>query len=177
MPLFQFRDERFNILYQGLTSSYLKIFPRPDDDKQRWYSNKSELIGFSSEDSTFAAYILGHSFDLLVEGKVDQALKDVEYIRTFQSRYAADLIPSQSRINTELNYNKWQLFKHLFYSFWMVGFFLLLIALLKRFYHNKVIISLDKLLKVLSFILFLAHIVGPHLISVLSYDTSLWLNL
>ena len=42
-------DERFNILYQALTDSYMKMFPKPNDLNHGWYTDKSVLMGMGPE--------------------------------------------------------------------------------------------------------------------------------
>ncbi len=152
-------DERFNILYQALTDSYVKIFPRPGDPDNKWFSNKSFLMGFEPGDSNFVKNIFP-----LIQMAADTAYQtgdwsSVErlfgYIGTFQQTLAKDIVPSESRVKAELFYNKAKIYLHLFYSYWMVGVLLLLLAIFQLFTPSKGLVIARKIGVSLAVVLFL----------------------
>jgi cytochrome c-type biogenesis protein CcsB len=135
-------DERFNILYQVLVDSYIKVFPKPNDPDNKWYSDKDLLIGFDSQDSLFVKGIL-HQFYLscdssLVSNNWDEPKEFISYISVFQQHFGADVIQSENRVKAELLYNKMNLYTHLFYSYWMAGLVLLVLAITSLFIQNRV---------------------------------------
>ena len=154
-------DERFNILYQALTDSYIKIFPKPGDQNHKWYSDKSTLLGFDHQDSLFVKSIfplLYMSADSAFEtGNWSQPNALIGYMSTFQQEFAKEVIPSENRVKAELLYNKLKLFLHLFYSYWILGIGLLVLAILRLFYDHKLIHTLQKTFFGITFLLFLLH--------------------
>lgn len=157
-------DERFNILYQALTDSYMKMFPKPNDVNHAWYSDKSVLLGVSAEDSIFVRNIMPKIYqqaDSVWYTKNSIKAKEyIGYVDKYQQRYAAEIVPTQNQVKAELWYNKLKLFFHLFYSYWLAGLCLLIIAIVNLFSQNKLILRLQKGLVFFVGILFLIQTVN-----------------
>ncbi|MGB0431910.1 MAG: cytochrome c biogenesis protein ResB, partial [Bacteroidia bacterium] len=154
-------DERFNILYKALSDSYLKLFPRPNDQEKHWFSDKGMLIGYPSEDSLFVKNILNMLFasgdSAITVGNWEQSIQYAKYIGKYQNTIAADIVPSSARIQTELFYNKANVFLHLFYSYWLFGALLLTLSVVSLFKRSKVLSVVKNVSAVIVFILFLFH--------------------
>ena len=134
-------DERFNIVYQALSGSYLKIFPQPNDPDNTWYSYQFQRAGFTEEDSLFVRSIMPKYFHSLQQARLKndwrEAGENLAYIKTFQSVLGQAVSPSPRQVSTELLYNRLNLFTWLFPFFWVVGLMLLVVALLKVFTGPK----------------------------------------
>ncbi|UTW66698.1 cytochrome c biogenesis protein CcsA [bacterium SCSIO 12643] len=141
-------DERFNILYQALTDSYMKMFPKPDDLNHGWFTDKSVLLGVGQEDSVFIRNILPMVFNASdsarMTGDLSKVHEYIGYIKKYQEHYAEDIIPSQNQIKAELWYNKMRLFFHLFYSYALVGLILLIIAITLLFKPRLILFKIQK---------------------------------
>ncbi len=152
-------DERFNILYQALTDSYMKMFPKPKDLDHAWYTDKSVLLGVGPEDSAFVRNILvmiyTASDSARLTGDFTTAFENISYIKKYQQHYAAEIVPNTTQINAELWYNKLKVFFHLFYSYWMVGLVLLILAITKLFNQSTAIAKTQKVLFYVTLLLFL----------------------
>ena len=157
-------DERFNILYQALTDSYMKLFPKPGDLNHAWYTDKSVLLGVSDEDSIFVTNILPMIYSTSDSARASRdytnAFQYIQYIKKYQDRYAQEIVPTAKQVQMELWYNKLKLFFHLFYSYWLVGIILLVLAITKLFKENEVIIKSQKTLVVLTGILFVIQTIN-----------------
>lgn len=133
-------DERFNILFQALTGNYLKIFPQPDDPDQNWFNNNFNNAGFTKEDSLFVRNILSVYYQDIKSAKSTGQWKQPQdkllYLKTFQETMGSNLIPTHSRIQAELLYNGLNLFNRLFPVYWLLGIYLLLLALLRVFFNK-----------------------------------------
>jgi cytochrome c-type biogenesis protein CcsB len=151
-------DERFNILYQALTDSYMKMFPKPNDINHGWYTDKSVLLGVSQEDSVFIRNILPMLFSasdsVRYTGNLTKTYDYIQYIEKYQSHYAKEIIPSKLQVNVELWYNKLKLFFHLFYSYVMVGVTLLFIAIMMLFNPSPILYKVQRGLVGVTILLF-----------------------
>ena len=134
-------DERFNIVYQALTGSYLKIFPQPRDPDNTWFSYQFHQAGFTQEDSLFERSIIPKYFHSIQQARLrndwHQADENLAYIQTFQAVLGKAVSPSSRQVRTELLYNRLNLFTWLFPFFWGVGLLLLIMALLQVFTGPK----------------------------------------
>ncbi|ANQ52679.1 cytochrome c biogenesis protein CcsA [Flammeovirga sp. MY04] len=133
-------DERFNILYQGLSGNYLKIFPVPNDPDHNWFNANFMGSPFAKEDSTFVRNITKMYFMEILKARESkdwsQVNQNLEYIRLFQQKMGEDIYPTDNAIKMELLYNKMNIFNNLFPIYWMLGIYLLGVALWKVFKVN-----------------------------------------
>ncbi|MGB1003072.1 MAG: cytochrome c biogenesis protein CcsA [Salibacteraceae bacterium] len=152
-------DERFNILYQALTDSYMKMFPKPKDVNHAWYSNKSVLLGVSHEDSVFVRNVMNMIYkaadSVWISKNPSVANTYIGYIEKYQQRYASEIIPSANQVKAELWYNKLKIFFHLFYSYWIMGLILLILAITKLFKNQLWLDRLQKTVFLIVCLLFL----------------------
>lgn len=131
-------DERFNIMLGVFSGFYFKIFPLPEDSTNTWYSPFQPELPFAPEDLDFIHSTMTLYFNAVDRGyetgdwaAADQA---VQLIDLFQQRMADPAImPSQTKIDWEIRYNKMNLFKRLNYVYLLVGFILLIFNLIQLF--------------------------------------------
>ena len=133
-------DERFNILYQALTGNYLKVFPQPTAEDNMWFNSQFQNAGFEPEDSVFVRNILSVYYQDIASGQATGDWTDAEeklsYIRTFQQTMGADIMPAQNQVDAELLYNQLNIFNRLFPIYWLLGIYLLVVALLRVFFQK-----------------------------------------
>ncbi|AZQ64648.1 cytochrome C biogenesis protein [Flammeovirga pectinis] len=135
-------DERFNILFQGLSGNYLKIFPAKDDPNNNWFNANfiSNPFG-AAEDSAFVRNIMKVYYMEIFKARSSDDWTDAElnlsYVRTFQKVMGKEIYLSDQAITSELWYNKLNIFNNLFPIYWLLGVYLLVIALLKVFKNSK----------------------------------------
>ncbi|MFY0598954.1 MAG: cytochrome c biogenesis protein CcsA [Cyclobacteriaceae bacterium] len=136
-------DERFNILFQALSGNYLKIFPEPNSTDNKWLNSQFMNAGFAEEDSVFVRNILlAYYQDIQIARKTGDwtASKDkLLYISAFQNTLGKDVIPENSRTQAELLYNEFNVFNKLFPIYWILGIYLLLLALLRVFFDKPLL--------------------------------------
>ncbi|MDW3196794.1 MAG: cytochrome c biogenesis protein CcsA [Cytophagales bacterium] len=134
-------DERFNILYQALTGNYLKVFPQPEAEDNKWFNSEFQRAGFKKDDSLFVRNILNIYYQDIQEAQLNQdwteANNKLQYIRTFQNKMGAAIIPNGSSVKAELLYNKLNIYNRLFPVFWMLGLYLLVMALFRVFFQSR----------------------------------------
>ncbi len=158
-------DKRVNLLYSALEGKVLRIFPIPEDDNNKWVSfPELEEANFKGTDSLYVRNVLPLYFQSLRSGKVTndykQANELLQSLAGFQKRYGAEVMPSEDKINAEIFYNKYDIFKKLFSWYLYVGTLFFFILIIQIFKDSKVIRFSIGFFKALIGILFLLHTGG-----------------
>ncbi|WP_053978309.1 cytochrome c biogenesis protein [Mangrovimonas xylaniphaga] len=155
-------DERFNVLFNVLSGSYLKIFPNKNDPNNTWFPPNHNFIDFPEEDAVFAKNILPIYFNDVVTGDENEAVEKWSYIDTYQNVLAKEIIPSEKRINAEIWYNKLNLNFWLFQVFFTLGAYLLVMAIVRIFVQNKLsnlMWDIGVVLTLVAFLIFVGNII------------------
>ncbi|MDP2336081.1 MAG: cytochrome c biogenesis protein CcsA [Bacteroidota bacterium] len=157
-------DERVNICYQIFNGDFLKIFPIPNDKRKTWvtYSNLPRIL--NTEDTDFTDKILNLYYqeynNSTLSGNWSKPEEYLGYIKRYQTKYGADIIPSSTKISLEIIYNKWNIFGKLAKIYALLGIVLLVFHFLLIFKPGA---RFEKSIKVgvaLVFLSFLMYTVG-----------------
>jgi cytochrome c-type biogenesis protein CcsB len=167
---FKETDQRVTLLYNTLEGMPLKIFPVPNDENNKWISNyefkRDETIKIS--DSLYANFI-NNGFNAYLymlntakqNGDFTEANKFLDAFKKTQQRYGASVMLSDKKINTEVLYNKYDIFKKLFSWYLYAGTFLFIVLIIQIFKDkNKILKIAANVLKVIIVVLFLLHTAG-----------------
>jgi cytochrome c-type biogenesis protein CcsB len=132
-------DERINICYMVYEGSILKLFPKSNDPNNKWFSN-IEYNQFSTHDSIFVKAILPYYFQSITQSlKTDNwALADstLKHIADYQKTFGAAVLPSATKIDMEIAYNKVNIFNKLFKYYPVFGL-LMLFFLFSDIFNDK----------------------------------------
>jgi len=157
-------DERVNICYQILKGDFLRIFPVPNDDRRTWVTQSTIPETMKKEEADFAKGILqlyyGEVLNSANSGNWSKADEYLGHIKKYQKTYAADIIPSSSKISLEIFYNEFNIFGKLSKILGVLGFILLIFHFMHIF---KPAANLSKYIltgKGLIFVAFLLYTVG-----------------
>lgn len=130
-------DERFNIFYGLLTGDFLRLYPNKLDPEDTWFTKNESRQGFTAEDARFVANIGSLYLEALRKGmetgdwnEADEALS---YMDLFQREAGKSVYPASSRVKGELLYNKLRLGSRLFGPFWLIGFIMLVLGIVRLF--------------------------------------------
>tara|TARA_B100001250_G_scaffold253649_1_gene218162 strand:+ start:1312 stop:4356 length:3045 start_codon:yes stop_codon:yes gene_type:complete len=156
-------DERVNICFAVYGGGIFRFFPLPNDSNNTWltYVQSSD---FRDNDSLFVANIMPMYFK-----GVQQALETenwstadtiIGYIQRFQSKYGADVLPVRAKINSEIIYNKLNLFSKLFMYYFLIGLLLLIVIIINLLNKSKILNLCIHILKWLIIFGFITHIAG-----------------
>ncbi|MFU8843125.1 MAG: cytochrome c biogenesis protein CcsA [Bacteroidales bacterium] len=157
-------DERVNIFYMVYTGLFLNIFPIPGDENNKWV-NASQFDKFTNEEeSAFVRGILSMYFNeiekAVASGNWESADEHLDYIMKFQRKYGEEVMPSPSKVNRELLYNRINFFKRLTSYYGLVGF-ILLVMHFSHILNPKIKLNLlMRIASVLIFLFFLMHTAG-----------------
>ena len=156
-------DERVNICFAIFGGGIFRFFPLPNDSNNTWltYMQSSQ---FSGNDSLFVASIIPMYFNSVKDGfeTNNWTIADsiISYIHKFQIKYGANVLPAQTKINLEINYNQLSIFSRLFMYYFSFGVLLLSVIIISLFKKHKVLNFLIHLFKWMIIFGFIAHILG-----------------
>ena len=158
-------DERLNIIFGVFSGLYLKIMPLPNDPNHNWYSPFDNTHPFEGEDAEFMNTIIP-LYNTTVYGAYEsgnwaQADQVIDLIDLFQRRVAApSTIPSKDKIELEIAYNKFDVFKRLMTWYILVGFILLILQFIQIFKPSLKLKWPLRVGFVLFVLMFIAHGIG-----------------
>ena len=156
-------DKKINLLNSALFGSILKIYPVPADKGNKWVSNL-EL----TQATGTALDTIKQAFPYYLESLV-LANKTKDYtmantlllgIQKFQHKYGKNVMPSDEKIDYEILYNKYDVFKKLPYWYIGVSALMFVLVIFQIFKDRKVLRVAINILHVIIGILFLAHTLG-----------------
>lgn len=135
-------DKKVNLMESALSGSILKIFPVPNDPNHKWVSYlERNNDGFKGMDSTYVNQILPLYFSALNNGSIsknwDTADQLVESINGFQKKFGAKVRPSEQKIDAEIAYNKYDVFKVLPYWYITASILMLIFTIVNIFFEKK----------------------------------------
>jgi cytochrome c-type biogenesis protein CcsB len=157
-------DERVNVAFMAYQGSLMRIYPKPNDDNNKWMAPMDAIKAFTPEHIQEVKMSISAYFQMVAQGlktgKWDNADLALKGIRAYQEKYGAAVIPSQSHIDMEIRYNKLGLFSKLVPIYLLLGIFLLIFAfinVLKPNFPMKWIMRISWSVFLFGFVL---HIIG-----------------
>nr|WP_228155833.1 cytochrome c biogenesis protein CcsA [Aliarcobacter skirrowii] len=134
-------DEKLNIIYSVFNGSLLNIFPKfyeneTIDDNYKWYSPLEAIQNFSGQNQVAISQLVGGLLNSVAEYDWVESDKYVELIAMYQEKAGASVIPSSSKINAEILFNKLDLFFNLTLVYLLLGFVMLVVSFVLIFNPN-----------------------------------------
>ncbi len=158
-------DRRVNLLYNMLGGRELKIFPVPNDIDNSWVSTSNMAdYTLSRNDSLFIAQVIPLYHDSFIKsvGTRNFAASDLilDKIKKYQIKYGQEVRPKESRIDAEILYNRYDVFKKLFSWYLYAGLLMLVAALVSLFKKNRTIKVFLKIFRIGVYLCFAMHTLG-----------------
>jgi cytochrome c-type biogenesis protein CcsB len=167
---FREADQRVNLLYSAIEGSSLRIFPIPDDENNKWISSQEYKTGnYKIQDSLygnfintgFKAYLYMLNNSKSSGGDYDESDKLLDAIKRTQFKFGSDVMISDKKVNAEVLYNKYDIFKKLFSWYMYTGTLMFILIILQIFKSKNKTISISvKAFRYIIFGLFLLHTAG-----------------
>lgn len=134
---------RLNLLDQALSQKIVKIFPLLDDENNKWISALEYRGGeYKISDELYdnfvknaMPYYLMTLGEAQKSGDYTKADKLLDAFKQNQKNHGAEVLPSDSKIETEVLYNKLNIFNRLYQYYALVGvlmFFVLIFQIFKE---------------------------------------------
>ncbi|MDD3324324.1 MAG: cytochrome c biogenesis protein CcsA [Sulfurospirillaceae bacterium] len=157
-------DERVNVCYLVYTGEIFRIIPKINDASKRWFSPKTAIGTFPKEESDEVRSLFAGYFEALGEGVEKNiwtnADKSVEKLMAYQQQYASDIIPSPSRVSTEIFFNKAKIFQRLTPFYLLSGLVLLFFIFAKMLKPNLNLSTVTKIVFGINLLAFLVQTAG-----------------
>jgi len=161
--------ERITLLSNTIEGLTFKIFPIPNDDNNKWISSyEYHLDSTKIKDSLYGNFIKNGIRAYLFKlneakqtGDFHEANKLLEAFKKTQHRYGSEVMLSDDKIDAEVAYINFKLFKKLSYAYFTVGFIMFVFLIFQIFYHkSKILNIIINICKWIIVSLFLLHILG-----------------
>ena len=125
-------DEQINIFYQLIHFQLLNLFPKANDPNHAWYASGDNLSGFSESDSLFISQSL---IEFVIEtrnaiqtGNWTKPQNIIKQISTYQQDNNNTTKINRKKIEAELLYNRFNLFRFCKITYLLLGGCLLIAA-------------------------------------------------
>ena len=126
--------ERFQVMQAVFSWKFMKILPAKGAPNNQWFIPLSmEVMQYDTTSSTMALrYISGldKASELNKFGEVADLLKD---LKTYQREAGEKVVPSESKVNMEIRYNKMNIFGNSLKMYSLIGFILLIVFFVRIF--------------------------------------------
>ncbi|MFN3756756.1 MAG: cytochrome c biogenesis protein ResB, partial [Flavobacterium sp.] len=133
-------NKRVVLLNTAFSGAILRVFPVPGDENNTWLSFP-ETSDSENEDIKSIRNSIPYYFQLLEQAhetngyaKADEL---IEGIKKYQVKFGSSVRPSESRINAEMAYNTYDIFKRLFYLYMLAGLMMLVFTIIQIFNQRK----------------------------------------
>ncbi|MBV7267687.1 cytochrome c biogenesis protein CcsA [Winogradskyella luteola] len=138
-------DSRVNLLYNAIEGRSIKIFPVPEDENNTWISSlefresyrdkiKDSLYG-NFINNGFSAYLVTLN-NAKQTGNFSKAEELLEGIKKTQQKFGSEIMLSDEKIESEILYNKYDIFKKLF-SWYMYAATILFILIIVQIFDYR----------------------------------------
>ncbi len=157
-------DERVNIAYMVYTGSLIKIWPKANDENNKWLATIEALQEFTPENAEKLRVVAVDYFtavdDALENGSWSKADDALDKIVEYQKFYGAAIYPDESSIAAEVFYNKAHIFETIYPIYLVLGFILLILSFVKILKPKFNLVIFSKTTLLLLVVLFIAHTIG-----------------
>lgn len=153
------------LLSSALGGGILRVFPIPNDENNKWISflelSNSSIKG---QDSMYVRNVIPLYFHTLQEAKrsggYNQADQLLESISAYQHKFGSEVMPSDKKIQSEITYNKYDIFKRLFSWYMYASLLMFTLGIIQIFYNNRGINIAIKVSQYIIAFLFVLHTTG-----------------
>ncbi|MEN8185759.1 MAG: cytochrome c biogenesis protein CcsA [Bacteroidota bacterium] len=158
-------DGRANLLFGALQGGIFKFFPLDGDKNNKWFSNiEVPHAGFKGADSLYVVNIIPLYTQALQKASLENdysgADKFLESIHQYQQKFGSAVMPSEKKVELEIFYNKYDIFKGLFWKYMLAGSVLFILVILQIFKDAKWLKKLININTLIIILLFIYHTVG-----------------
>ena len=159
---------RLSLLDQALSGRIVKIFPLLNDENNKWISALEYRSGqYQVSDSLYANFIKNSIPYYLMtlrkaqtDGDYSDANKLLDAFKQNQKNHGSEVMPTDQKINTEVVYNKLDIFNHLYKLYAVSGILMFFILIFQIFKDRSIWRIANYFLKGTIIILFLWHTAG-----------------
>ena len=158
--------EKFQVVQSIFSWQYMKIMPVANDKNNTWFVPLSmELMQIDSISSGLALRYISKLDRAAEFNKYDEVNNLLVDLKKFQREEGANVVPSETKVNLEISYNKMSIFKNSSMMYLSFGFILLIIFFIRIFIKpspttSKIFKRIGQVITGLMIIVFVYHGVG-----------------
>ena len=161
-------DQRIGLLNRALQGDIFKVFPVPNDPNYKWISHLDYVNDtLQITDPLYKQFVKNAlpAYLILLQqatetGDYSKADKVLNNIKLQQEFYSAEVLPSPAKVQTELCYNRINIFEQLFQAYLYLGTVLFIVLLWNIFIPKQIFRRLTQIGIALLWICFILHTVG-----------------
>ena len=161
-------DQRIGLLNRALQGDIFKVFPVPNDPNHKWISHLDYVNDtLQITDPLYKQFVKNAlpAYLILLQqatetddySKADKVLNNIKLQQEF---YSAEVLPSPAKVQTELWYNRINIFEQLFQAYLYLGTVLFIVLLWHIFMPKQIFRRLTQIGIALLWICFILHTVG-----------------
>lgn len=156
-------DKKVNLLNSALSGKILRIFPIPNDPNNKWVSfleiNHATGTSLDTIKSALPVYL-----DALLKASdskdYTRANTYLVGIEDYQKLYGKAVRPAEDKIDYEILYNKYDVFKNLFWLYMLTGCLMLTLVIVNIFFDKKLLRYAINIFHIFIGLLFVFHTLG-----------------
>ena len=161
-------DQRIGLLNRALQGDIFKVFPVPNDPNHKWISHLDYVNDtLQITDPLYKQFVKNAlpAYLILLQQATEtddysKADKVLDNIKLQQEFYSAEVLPSPAKVQTELWYNRINIFEQLFQAYLYLGTVLFIVLLWHIFMPKQIFRRLTQIGIALLWICFILHTVG-----------------
>lgn len=161
-------DQRIGLLNRALQGDIFKVFPVPNDPNHKWISHLDYVNDtLQITDPLYKQFVKNAlpAYLILLQqatetGDYSKADKALNNIKLQQEFYSAEVLPSPAKVQTELWYNRINIFEQLFQAYLYLGTVLFIVLLWHIFMPKQIFRRLTQIGIALLWLCFILHTVG-----------------
>lgn len=156
-------DKRVNLYYRALYGGALKVFPIPNDKNNKWvsYLELSTPTGTALDTIKNALPIYLNALSKGIESKnFTMANTMLDGIDKYQQKFGKSVIPTKEKVDVEILYNKYDVFKNLFAVLMVTSVIMIILVVSNIFFNPKWLILTINATHIFIAILFVVHTLG-----------------
>ena len=126
--------EKYEVLQTVFNWGYMKIIPVKNESNNTWFVPLSmELRQLDTISSVIALKYISSLNDACRTGNYGQTNDFLNDLKAFQRKAGEKVVPSQTKVDLEVSYNKMGIFKNTYRSYLLLGLILLIIFFIRIF--------------------------------------------
>jgi cytochrome c-type biogenesis protein CcsB len=156
-------DKKVNLFYSALSGQILKVFPVPGDDSNKWlsYLEISHPTGTALDSiKNIVPFYLNAVDRATVSGDYKLPNSLLKGLNAYQKKYGKAVMLSDRKISSEILYNKYDIFKRLFYLYLLAGVLMLAFCIVQIFKDTRFIRTTITVFNGLIGLFFVLHTLG-----------------
>ncbi|NHM01019.1 cytochrome c biogenesis protein [Flavobacterium difficile] len=156
-------DKKVNLLYSAISGQILRFFPLPNSENNKWASYL-ELQHPTKTNLDTVKNIIPFYFGEAARASQSKDYKTAESLLTglskFQKEFGGKIMLPEDKINTEILYNKYDIFKKLFSWYMYAGVLMFAFVIVQIFNKKKWVNYVVKFFHGTIILLFILHLAG-----------------